>query len=132
MSSSASVVHSERIAAGSCGSVPPPHSANRNSRAAGACSCAATTSATSAGKCSEAAVRSTGPCPRRSISRPCATAPHALARLNAPSTRPASANDPVESRTSNRIPRPNMPIGIEPAIERSMGARAPGNARSAR
>ena len=66
------------------------------------------------------------------MSRPCATAPSALARLNAPTTRPATANEPVASWASSRIPRPNMPIGIDPAAERITGARAPGSASSAR
>ena len=66
------------------------------------------------------------------MSRPCATAPSALATLKAPTTRPASANEPVASRARSRIPRPNMPIGIDPAADRTTGARAPGSASSAR
>jgi hypothetical protein len=52
--------------------------------------------------------------------------------VNAPTIRPASASEPVASRASSRIARPNMPIGIDPAIDRNTGARAPGNASSAR
>ena len=59
-------------------------------------------------------------------------APSALATLNAPTTRPASANEPVTSRASSRIASPNMPIGIEPAVDRTTGARTPGIASSAR
>ena len=56
----------------------------------GAPAFAAITSAARAGTCPAAAARSTRVCPRRSMSRPCATAPSALARLKAPTTRPAS------------------------------------------
>jgi hypothetical protein len=93
---------------------------------------AAATSAINAGRWPQAAVRSTRVCPSRSISRPCATAPSAFASPNAPTTRPACANEPVVSWASSRIDRPNMPIGIDPAVERISGARAPGSPTSAR
>ena len=92
---------------------------------------AAATSAPQASACTTAAVRSTRVCPSRSISRPCATAPSALPIPNAPTTRPATANEPVASCASSRIARPNMPIGIEPTAEAITGRRAPGRASSA-
>jgi hypothetical protein len=46
--------------------------------------------------------------------------------------RPAWANDPVASRASRRMPRPSMPIGMDPAAENSTGARAPGSASTSR
>ena len=130
--SSTSAPHTERIAAGTCGNVAPPHSAQSASTQVGACSLAAITSAASAGTCPRAAARSTRVCPSRSMSRPCATAPSAFARLKAPTTRPATANEPVASWASSRMPRPNMPIGIDPAADRITGARAPGRASSDR
>jgi hypothetical protein len=54
-----SIVHSERIAAGSCGSVSPPHSAHAHSTVVLAPAWAASTSAASAGRCPAAAARST-------------------------------------------------------------------------
>jgi hypothetical protein len=130
--SSTSMPQSERIAAGTWGNVAPPHSAHRASTHVGARASAAITSPASAGTWPVAAARSTRVWPRRSMSRPCATAPSALAALNAPTTRPASANEPVASRASSRIPRPNIPIGIDPRADRTTGARAPGRASSAR
>ena len=77
--------------------------------------------------------RSTRVWPSRSISRPCATAPNALARPNAPTTTPARwRTSRVVSRASSRIASPNMPIGIEPSVESTSGARAPGRRSSAR
>ena len=123
--------HSERIAAGTCGSAAPPTTAPAAMTVTGAPFSAATTTPVSATTCTTAAVRSTRVCPTRSISRPWATAPNAFARPNAPATRPASANEPVASRASSRIARPNMPIGIEPSTDASTGPRAPGSASRA-
>ena len=69
-------------------------------------------------------MRSTRVCPSRSISRPWAIAPNALASPKAATTRPASANEPVVSRASSRIPSPNMPIGSTPTSEVRSGSRA--------
>ena len=93
-------------------------------------SSAAATSTPQASACTTAAIRSTRVCPSRSISRPWATAPSALPIPNAPTTRPAIANEPVKFCASSRIARPNMPIGIEPMAEAITGRRAPGSASS--
>ena len=79
-----------------------------------------------------AATRSTRGCPSRSISRPWATAPNALASPKAATTRPAEANEPVVSRASSRIASPNIPIGSAPSAEATSGARASGRRSSAR
>jgi hypothetical protein len=55
-----------------------------------------------------------------------------LAKPNAATTRPASANEPVVSRASSRIESPNMPIGSEPTVELNSGARASGRRSSSR
>ena len=114
------------MAAGTCGRQAPPATAHSTSTADGARRSAATTSAATASACPAAAARSTGGWPSRSINRPCATAPRALASPNAPATRPASANDPVASRASSRIARMYMPIGSDPSADATTGPRAPG------
>ena len=125
--SSVSTVHRARIAAGSCGSVAPAQTAHSRSTQLGAPAWPATTSATSPDRWPAVTAHSTGPCPSRSISRPCATAPSALARPKPAATRPASANEPVVSRANSRIASTYMPIGIDPAVARISGTRTPGS-----
>ena len=66
------------------------------------------------------------------MSRPCATAPSALASPKAPATRPASANEPVASRASSRMPMMYIPIGRQPRADATTGPRAPGRRSKAR
>jgi hypothetical protein len=61
-----------------------------------------------------------------------AAAPNALASPNAPTTRTASANEPVASRASRRIATMNMPIGSDPRADATTGPRAPGTRSNAR
>jgi hypothetical protein len=131
-SSGTSMPHSERMAAGSWGTEAPATAPHSISTPAGASSAAASSSAASPAAWTTTATRSTRVCPSRSMSRPCATAPSALASPKAATTRPASANDPVVSRASSRMPNPNIPIGRTPTSEVSSGIRASGRRSSSR
>ena len=122
--------HSERMAAGSWGREAPATSPQSASTSVDASRSAASTSATSPAAWTAAATRRTRGCPSRSISRPWATAPSALASPKAATTRPAEANEPVVSRASSRIARPNIPIGRAPSAEAMSGARASGRRSS--
>ena len=127
-SSSTSAVHSERIAAGTWGRNAPAPNAQSARTQEGASRPAATTQ-----RDEHQGVRRRHPAQHGAAGRSGPSAGPARPRRARwrPRTRPRRgprrANDPCASRTSRRIARPYIPIGIDPATEATSGTRAAGS-----